>query len=95
MLNTWKQMKKNPRHFSYWAEEFEAEGATEVEVKRSTNDRGKSWQFLHILMGNKNIHFGCGKSDYTGMVKRKGWRDTFKRRGTTTSTKEDWQDHKS
>ena len=43
------KLKKNPRHFSYWAEEFEAEGKpTEVEVKRSTNDEKKTYGNFYL-----------------------------------------------
>ena len=91
------KLKKNPRHFSYWAEEFEAEGKpTEVEVKRSTNDEKKLMAIFTYPDGKtKTTHFGQrGASDYTKHGEKERMERYLERHGggTTTSTKEDWQD---
>ncbi len=79
------------------AEEFEAEGKpTSVEVKRSTNDEKKLMAvFTYPDERTKTTHFGQrGASDYTKHGEKERMERYLERHGggTTTSTKEDWND---
>ena len=84
-------------YLRYDAEEFEAEGKpTSVEVKRSTNDEKKLMAvFTYPDERTKTTHFGQrGASDYTKHGEKERMERYLERHGggTTTSTKEDWND---